>query len=280
MFANYLGVKMKIVKHFSFNSKKQIWRILIPESNKLILETRDMHSKEVYFQCFELSNGRKVFSDFQFDEKSWIGIETIHDDILYLHKYAKPDMPIHKGIIAFDVNAKKVLWTNEDLSFLFAYEKKVYCSKQGFDERDFYILDSATGNLFDELKNDYHLIDSIREKSEAERNRDDYLYPEIFIPEDEEEKKIIDKTCKDIDTYGDLEFISFEGILMFNVHKKKKNSTFDNCFFAVNKYSGKIIFDEILNAGTASLYTDSFFIYKNFLFLLKEKNEIKIFTLE
>jgi hypothetical protein len=271
---------MKITKHFSFDSKKQIWRILISDSNKLILETRDMHSKEVYFQCFELSSGKKVFSDFQFEEKSWIGIEAIHDDIMYLHKYVKPDMPIHKGIIAFDVNAKKVLWKNENLSFLFAYEKKVYCFKQGFDERDFYILDSSTGNLLDELENDYHLIDSIREKSEAEKNRDDYLYPEIFIQEDEEEKKIINNICQDFDTSGDIEFISNEGMVMFNVHKKKKNDVFDNCFFVVNKYSGKILFEEILNAGVSSLYTDSFFIYKNFLFLLKEKNEIKIFTLE
>jgi hypothetical protein len=271
---------MKIVKHFSFNSKKQIWRILISDSNKLILETRDMHSKEVFFQCFELANGRKIFSDFQFEEKSWIGIESIYDDIMYLHKYAKPDMPIHKGVIAFDLDAKKVLWANENLSLLFVYEKKVYCFKQGFDERSFYILDSLTGNVIEELENDYHLIDLIRDKAESGKNRDDYIYPEIFIPDDEELKNAIDKVCENIDAAGDIEFISYEGMLMFNVHKKKKNGTHDNCFFVVNTRSGKILFDEILNSGVLSLYTDSFFIYKNFLFLLKEKNEIKIFTLE
>ena len=114
---------MKIKKIYSFSDKKQIWRLLLSDSDKLIIETRDTDKKEVYFHCLDLFSGKKIFKNFQPDEKYWVSIEGIHDDVIFFHKYAKPDMPGHRFIQAYDINTKSVLWESDKYIFMFIDKK-------------------------------------------------------------------------------------------------------------------------------------------------------------
>ena len=267
-------------KHFTYNSPRNIWRILISESDKLILETRDTETREVFFHCFDLGNGKKIFSDFQHEEKSWIGIETVYKDIVYFHKYIKPDMPGHKDVIAFDINTKTILWTNEYLTFLFAYEDKVICFKQGFEERFFYSLDYRTGQLLEDLGSNHILINSWKNKSETQKDWSVYLYPQNINNADNITFNIVKTYIGNLEITGNIEFMVYKNLVLFNFHSNAGNKTYNNSFAAIKADSGKVVLNEVLNAGTQSLFTDSFFIYKNFLFLLKEKNEVIIFKLE
>ena len=99
---------MKIKKSLHYKSQNQIWRLLISENDYLLIETRDTNNKEVFFNCFDLNKSQKLFLNMQFEEKYWLGIEKFHKNILLLHRFTKPDMPDHKGIIAFDVVQKKL----------------------------------------------------------------------------------------------------------------------------------------------------------------------------
>ena len=239
-----------------------------------------MESKEVFFQCFDLVKGKKIFKDFQHEEKSWVGIEAVYRDIIYFHKYAKPDMPWHKAVIAFDIAVQKILWSNEELSFLFAYDEKVLCFKQGFEERLFYTLNYQTGELLEDLGSNYLLVNSLKSKTEEEKDWSVYLYPQNINNADVKTKEIINDCIDKVNVTGDIEFIVFKNLVLFNYHSSGNEKTFNNNFGTLNRDSGALILSEVLNAGVPSLYTDSFFIYKNFLFLLKEKNEVIIFNLE
>jgi hypothetical protein len=55
--------------------------------------------------------------------------------------------------------------------------------------------------------------------------------------------------------------------------------TYINKFIAIDLYTGKKLLTEVLNKEAKSLFTDSFFVYKDFLFLLIEKNEIEVYRL-
>ena len=54
-----------MTNHFKYVSEKQLWRILISDTDKLILENRNQGSKEVFFQCIDLQNGNVILKDFQ-----------------------------------------------------------------------------------------------------------------------------------------------------------------------------------------------------------------------
>jgi hypothetical protein len=139
---------MNIKKLYSYSNKKQIWRLLPTDTNKLIIEERDLDKKQVFFNCLQSDTGIKIFKNFQLDEKFWIGIETIYKDVIFFHKFTKPDMPAHKGIIVFDINNQKILWQNDELNFLFVSDDKLFCFQQNFENQNYSSLDFKTGKPF------------------------------------------------------------------------------------------------------------------------------------
>jgi len=273
---------MNITKLYSYKSPGQIWRILISDSDKLILETRDANTKEVFYQCFNLENGEKIFSDLQLEEKFWLGIEAVYKEIIFFHKFPKPDLPGHKQIIAFDIASAKILWTNTVLSFLFIYNDAVYGFQQGFEERYFFALDYLSGELIKDLGDDYKTINALRNQAEEEKDWSAYIYPKIFT-NDENDARIgeaIKTHTKNLAIEGEVEYNLYQDLLLFNHHSKVFEGSLVNKFSAVDLTSSKIVLSEVLNANAASLFTDSFFVYKNFLFLLREKNEVVVYQLE
>lgn len=269
-------------KHFTYKSDKQIWRILISDSDKLILETRDLNTKEVFFNCYYLENGKNIFHDLQLEEKCWIGIEEIYKDIIFFHYFPKPDMPHHKGIIAFDIAAKNILWTNNEFSFLFVSNNKVYGFKQGFEERYFSSLDFLSGELIEEFGSDHKKINALQKISENEKDWSLYIYPKTFSNNEIDSRIVeaIQKQTKDTIIEGEVEYNSKSDLLFLNYHTKIFENGFVNRFFVIDLNSNKVILSEILNANATALFTDSFFIYKKYLFLLREKNEVVVYKID
>jgi hypothetical protein len=273
---------MEITKLYSYKSTGQIWRILISDSEKLLIETRDTNTKEVFYNCFDLESGEKFFSDLQLDDKIWIGIEAVYKDIILFHKFPKPDLPQHKQIIAYDIASEKILWTNTDLSFLFIHNNLVYAFQQEFEGRSFYALDYLNGEIVKEYGNDFKTVNKFRSQSEEEKDWSKYIYPKIFNNAENDARilETIKTNTKNLAIEGEAEYNLFQDLLLFNFHNKILEGFFVNKFLAVDLKRGQIVLSEILNAKTSALFTDSFFVYKNLLFLLKEKNEIAVYKLE
>lgn len=266
-------------KFFKYSSDKQLWRILISDSDKLILENRDQKTKEVFFQCIDLQSGDIIFTDLQLEEKNWIGIETIYKDIIFFHRYPQRDLPGHKEIIAFDIASQKILWHNKELTFHFAYNNLVYSFIQGFEDRFFYSLDFLTGDIKEEIGSNYSLVNQLKNDAESKKSWNNYIYPEIKKLGD----FIYDTTISDyliqFPIVGEIEKLSFKELKFISFHTKEEDQTLTNHFLVFNTSTKNIVHEEILNIKAKSFLTDSFFIYKNFLFVLKGKNEIVIYLL-
>ncbi|MDP4116284.1 MAG: DUF4905 domain-containing protein [Bacteroidota bacterium] len=273
---------MKIRKEYTFTSKYTIWRLLFAGAN-MIVEQRDTTSKEVFFSCFEILSGKSIFSDLQLDEKFWIGIEAVYKDIIFFHKYASPDMPKHSEIIAFDINTQKVLWTNQNYSFLFPYNDNVYCYLSKLDGQKFFSLDCKTGNLTEELGNDLNQIEFLKVKSAKENELEGCLFPESFgitDPENTTAVQILDDIRKNNAIQGDIEFIIKENVLLFNYYSTQKNNTLENKFLSFDLLTGKKIFEEVLIESANAFVPDSFFTQNNFVFLLKGRSKLLVCSID
>ncbi len=271
----------KMEKHFGFVSDKQIFRLLITDADKLVVETRDTSTKEVSFHCFELNDGKSIFTDLQLEEKTWLGIEAIYKDVIFFHKFPKPDMPGHREIIAFDIVSQKVIWQNDSYVFSFVYQDKVYCFTQGFEERFFYALDFQTGEVKEDLGNDYSLVNSMRSEAEGEKDWSNYIYPEINLTSaDAVTYQIVNQFTEGFSLTGEIEWASFKDLSLFSFHTKEKDEKFTNRFAVISKSSGETILFETLNENVTALLTDSFFVYMNYVFVLKGKNEVHVYKLD
>ena len=265
-----------------FSDTHQIWRIKVTDTDKLFIETRDTENMKAFYHCFEIPNGKRIFSGHQMGEIFWLGIEAIKNDVVYFHRFAKPDMPGHKGIFAFDINTQQILWEDEKFAFLFLKDNLIYAYQEGFEGRYFYTLDSGTGNVVEELGQIPSEINILRDKAEREIDYRHYTFPEKFY--DSSGNLIVDKIINNeidkIEITGNVEFVFVDNLLVFNYHEVVGKRIFSNKIKAIELSTEKEIFSETLNKSANAFAPDSFFIYKNMIILLKEKKEVFVFEIK
>ncbi|HCY74536.1 MAG TPA: hypothetical protein DHV28_01325 [Ignavibacteriales bacterium] len=273
---------MKLKKLYKHNNKKQIWRILPTTNNKIVLEERDAKTKDVFFSCLDIESGKKIFKDFQLEEKNWIGIESIYKDIIFFHTYGKPDMPAHKSIIAFDILSKSILWQNDSYVFSFVYEEKLYCYQQRFESRVFFALDCLTGIVVEDFGSDVSAINKMKEKVDEDFWKQNYLFPEYFKRNDsviDVHQKYIQKVLDENVIKGEVSYLKISDLLLFNFHEVSKTNTYTNIFTAVDLTKNKILLSETLDKNLINLMPESFFVKDNFLFLIVDKTKLFVYQI-
>jgi len=274
---------MKLKKFYKHDNGKQIWRILPTSNKKLVVEERDVKTKEVFFSCVEINLGKKLFNEFQLEEKNWIGIESIYNDIIFFHAYGKPDMPSHKRIIAFNIVSQSILWQNDNYVFSFVFEDKVYCYQQRFESRVFFALDYLTGNILEDFGNDVTVINQLKEKVDEDFWKQNYNFPENFNrndPLDETYKKHLHQILTENVIKGELNYLKMNDLLMFNYHEVSKSNTLNNIFVAVDLSKNKIVLKEYLDKNLINLMPESFFVKDNFLFLIVDKTKLFVYQIK
>ena len=273
---------MKIKKNYLYDNKKQIWRLIPTDTKKLIIEERDIEKKQAYFSCIHSESGKKIFKNFQLDEKFWIGIETIYNDVIYFHKFVKPDMPQHIGIIAFDLNKQKVLWQNDDSNFLFVYDDKLYCYKQNFESRNYFILNYATGQIAEDIGGTVEKINELRKKAKNSDDYSSYHFPQTFYPQSQIDERInhtLSNLRNERVISGKIGYIGLNNLLLLNFHEAAEAGFLRNVFKAVDLSKGKYILEEVLTSKTTAYVPDSFFVKDDLLFLLIEKNRLGVYRI-
>ena len=270
---------MKIKKKYSFTNKRQIWRLLPTDSNKIIIEDRDKESKEVFFSCLEINSGKIIFKNYQINDKFWVGIEAIYRDIVYFHRFLKPDMPVHSGIIAYDINTGKIIWKTDEYNFLFLKDDIVYTDKSKFEGREYYALDYKTGVQLEAFGNDSKSINILREEELSKNNFEGYLFSRpVDLTINYSFTEIIEELKVNHVITGKINYIKSEDFFFINFHEVLSNGKLRNIFNAVEIGSKKVILEEILDRETKLFIPESFFIKDNLVFLIKEKVKLLVYS--
>jgi len=273
---------MKLKKKYIHNNNRQIFRLIPTDTDKIIIEERDTNEKQAYFNCLHIESGKKILKNLQLDEKFWVGIEAVYNDVIFFHKFQKPDMPHHRGIIAYDIEKKKKIWENLENTFLFIKDDKVYSFQQNFDGREFFTLNYTTGEMIEELGNDSSSINLLREKVIASEDFSAYIFPTIFDSSEVINQDVNEWLIKLKENHlisGKIEFVLKDNLLMFNFHEINADNSLNNKFKAVDLLKGKYIFETTLNFNTNAFVPDSFFVKDNLLFLLIERKKLGVYNI-
>lgn len=274
---------MLLEKKYEFSNGRQLWRLIPDDSGNLVIEERDAATKEVFFNCLDINTGGEILGSYQAEEKFWIGIETVYKEIIFFHKYQKPEMPGHKGIIAFDIKSKKTLWTNPDLSFLLLKDEKIYCFEPLFEGRNYYVLDYKTGEILEEPGDISGRVNSLIEEENSPEKYKDYIFPEAFSPSAPapgKAKELIEEFKGERVIAGNIDFALTESLFVFNGHEVLPDGKLRNLFRAFDLERGGLLVESVLNNYTETFIPDSFFIKGRLLFLLIEKVGLVVYEIK
>ncbi len=273
---------MTLKKLYVISGKEQIFRIIISVPDKLIIERRNIKDKQAYFSAYDIFLGEKIFTNLQFEEKYWVGVESSYKNIIYFHKYAKPDMPGHRSIIAVDINSAEIMWKSDSYTYLFVHEDILYCSKQEFGGQNYFALDYSSGQVISDYGNDFDIIKSRKADYEDSLDYSDYSFPEFFVKGNNGDKRaaeLLEKQLSTISPLGDIEFLVHGDWLFYNYHSENSGKGLLNSFKAFNLINSKLILSKIINSNINAFAPDSFFVYKNLLLLLEEKRNLLVYKI-
>lgn len=260
-----------IREHFSY-SGKQIWKILINNKNELLLEERDLEKKETYFSLFSIEKGKLIIKKIQVEEKYWVGIELFNNELIIFHKFAQPSMPLHKGIFVYDISSQKIIWQNEDFSFLKLEDEKLYAYKQKFEGRIISVFNLKTGELIENEIPTIEEINKLRESNEEIRN--DMFFPEIGnFPK---EFKFLINNIEN----NNYEWLKFKNLLFYSILEKENEEPGKITMNCLEINSGKVIFTLGIIEKSNFFIPDTFFIVSNYLITIINKKILSVYKLQ
>lgn len=271
----------KVNPTWQFKTKGMLWRILFSDSGRIVGEDRDLAAKRASFFCLNETTGAILWSDREFEEKWWIGIEAVEDGIVYFHEYTKPDFPQHLKIIALNLETGKLLWRNDDLQFLFVGGGKVYAAKDSFDKRTYYQLDKTSGKI----EREFPEGEKVEFSPRSEAGYRDLVFPQPLTEDSHNVKELIMAHCDLKKVEGSVEFVQSGNLLFFNYHERKRASDsnepyLQNYLKVVDTNQRRLLFSELLNENVLAPTPDSFFLKGDQLFFIKNKNTLAAVSLE
>ncbi len=267
--------KKKLKHVWEFGTQGVLWRLLASRNGLFVGEDRDVDAKSVSFFCLDRISGNVLWKNIHFDERWWIGMEAVHDDVLFLHEYATPDLPEHKNIYAVSLATGSTKWINTTLTFLFAYKGYVYASQDSFDHRKFFELDVQTGAVTREVEVEY--VNALRdiafsnavEQIELPRPENTLRADEINV------LRAIEKVRFGAKRIGQIEYLDKNPFVILgyydNVSKNPTSEVFNQHLVVFEGGQSQVVLQEMIATGLATSLPGTFFCIEDYLYYIRDK---------
>jgi hypothetical protein len=266
---------------WEFSPGALVWKILFTSRNTIVGEAREQSSKSTKYFCIDSFSGKVLWKEKEYNEPWWIGIETVYDKWIILHGFARPDMPEHRGIRIVDLDTGALLWRNDDVTYWFIYDQKLYAYKYLFEKRIGYKIDMKTGALLHEYSENVDELHELRKLAQQSHTdlQTDLLFPELFTETKNDPR--IDGLVRRIIKINALED-SIEVLVQNNIlfvsyyqrEEKSQDSALRNIFTVYDVREGRTLFTEVLLQHVQVPSPDAFFVKDKFVYFIKNQNTV------
>jgi hypothetical protein len=205
-------------------------------------------------------------------------MDFIERDTLFLHGYASPDMPDHKGIFAVDMSTGRKRWSNDSMRALFAYGSFVYADRIERDERRFYELDSGDGSVRREI--DAAAIGEMRNTLPPPAG--EVIFPAVRDPErgfaDPDAERLYLAHHLGEQGTGLLEFIARPGAAVFGICEQRGTNPLRRAWaqrlVVFDREGRNVLFEASLSAESPVCVPDTFFCIEEWMYFMQDRTTI------
>lgn len=269
---------MRLKPAWSFGSEGTLWRILLGNRGRILAEYRDEENKKAHFVCLDDRTGRVLWRHERPEEPWWIGLEAVQGNRVLLHGFETPDMPEHKRIIALDLETGEEEWHNDEVTFWFAYQSRIYAYRTMFERRAGRILDLETGDVLENLDtiNDFIPLRQLARKEDLHESID---FPEDLDTVDAPEavRTLAAREIGPAQVVGTIEAVLKDPFLVMNYHRPGPGFTpeaprLENHLAIIDSRRSEKVFSEMLQADARLPVPDSFFLKDADVFFIKDRS--------
>ncbi len=229
-----------------------VWKIKIHDSGIMAVETRNSDLKQVSFSALNFQIGKIYFKERVYDEAWNLNLAFTGFENLLLNGYDHAGTPESKGIISVSVQTGEILWQKFNISLNLVNDEGIQVYDTRFQPRKYSWIDHISGEALPNAVQDLSQNNSI-------------LFPETAstfeFPSFVGHGKLA----------GEVYALSYLGKDFLSFHEVHGNYLQQRLVV----YQGdSVLIDDIIISGIQKLQPEAFFIQKNHLFYIRNKQEI------
>jgi len=270
----------------TYSFKGNIWKVRIDTKNHLaVIEIRNGAEYTTSFHVIDLTTRKQIISDWILHEPWLIGIEDIHNGILYTHQYRSPEIPEHYGIYAYDTRTKLMLWEQPELSWFKKTNLSIlahYLTPEGI--RQFVALD-LSGKIIQRFGEQIpiHVLQEAEnvELEAFERMR----FPQAILLDKPENKEHLAffRTFAPALKFHYSEYLNYQEnhiLSYYSMNKDATQTSMNNNFVIYNTNKNKKLCEVYLAQNVHKFAVDTFYMYENHLFFIQYPNVLHVYSFE
>ena len=230
-----------------------VWKIKVNEIYDLIaIESRTLESKKTSFSVINYKTGEIYLKEKVFQELWNLNLAYIAEKNLIITVFNQAGSPESKGIISVNILDAEVLWEHYNLSLNKASNEGLQVYDPRINPRKLSWISHNKG-------------ESIAPSDKIEQSNETLIHPEF-----KNQFVIPDFILRD-EIVGDLSVLCVRDLKIISFHEKNQNNIQQRLLVYQDD---TILLDEILIRDIQKLQPESFFMQKNHLFYIRNKNEI------
>lgn len=237
-----------------------IWNTVITPSNgTLLLEVRNTETKLASFSAMKSENGAFFWKDVVFDEPWWVSLNASAGNLALFSIYLDTNNPDKKGIFAYDIGARKILWWNNDFSLIHANDHFVRGTATKYGNRDV-ILELENG-LEVNGPNDFSPApDIVLRPSQYTEDHAYFITVKTFLSLKFNLLPVVA-----------LEYLEYDSLIFISVYIEENGLA---NYLMIMTNDGDVLIREKLDEHLKGIGLDTFFIYAGCVFFVRNKREL------
>lgn len=253
----------------------KIWRLL-PGSGVLTIELRDLNKKEASFTGLDIETGAPLWQNLQMEDKWWVNINRICNDVLLLQQFVRPDMPKPGKIFAVDIFTGKIIWQNDDVEFLNAVGEKVYALRKKFPVEEVVGLNLRTGLL----EGTFSPEDSSWQDLNVPPETEEYMLPLLFDEAEQISPEGLLAAKKSVPAEAQsatlIESQSGKRVTGYHIQlgTDERGTRVYDSYLKVLSQDGEVIFEDKADSKVYTTLQDFYFVVKEKLIYVRNSNEV------
>ncbi|MCJ8163346.1 DUF4905 domain-containing protein [Pontibacter sp. E15-1] len=264
---------------FTYDFGAPVWRIrLDTAARRLALEVRDADLLLAHFYTLQTETLALQQLPVPSGKAWWQGLEDAQHGHVYLHGYGDRKLGQHKGITALEAATLAVAWDEPGLAFYGMAEEGVLAYTADAPEAAFQELQAATGACLRTDLTQQEAAEAVARYSAARFRQ--AVYPVLYL-EGEDYFTQVQQFLESRQLHGAalaIEYAETGEAIIISSYWRTPGGSYQNCI-VVFDHTGSLCLKAVLADGLTGIGSDTFFIFMDDLYFLKDKAHLEVYRL-
>ncbi len=246
--------------NFSHVFEGNVWNTLVSaQNNLLILEVRSSEQKLVTFSALAYDTGEFLWRNVTFDEPWWITLGATEEAIVLFTVYMETHNPDSKGVFAYHIFDKKIVWWNNDFSLISVSNGQVHGVTAKYGMRSTCL--------------DLHSGKGVEPVAAGNKRHEEVVRPHQYLDDNAyfaTVKTFLNRKFNLLPVIA-LEYLEYDSNIFISFYIQEENLA---NYLLIISADGEVLMNVRLDDHLKGIGLDTFFVISDRVFFVKNKVEL------